>query len=53
MKPCVHPQLDHPPQAVAVPLEEVGERAAIPGSEPLEQVDGFTRWVVHDLAHTL
>ena len=26
----------------------VGQRAAIPGSEPFDQVDGVTRWVVHD-----
>ena len=53
IKPRVHAELDHPSQPVAVPLEQVGQRPAIPGSEPLEQVDGFTRWVVHDLAHTL
>jgi len=52
MKPRVHADLDHPFKAVAVPLEQVGQRPAIPGSEPLEQVDAFTGWVVHDLAHT-
>ena len=34
-------------------LEQVGECAAIPGPKPIEQVDGFTGWVVPDLAHTL
>jgi hypothetical protein len=53
IKPRIHAQLDHPPQAVAVPLEQVGQRPAIPGSKPLEQADGFARWVVRDLAHTL
>ncbi len=53
IKPCILAQPDHPPQAVAVPLEQVGKRPAIPGAKPLEQLDGITRWVVHDLAHTL
>ena len=53
MKPGVHAELDHPPQPVAVPLEQLGQRLAIPGSKPLEQVNVLTRWVVHDLAHTL
>jgi hypothetical protein len=39
-------------QAVAMPLEEVGQGLAIPGSNPFEQMDRFTRRVVHDVAHT-
>jgi hypothetical protein len=53
IKPCIRAQLDHPSQQVVVPLEPVGKRPAIPGSEPLEQVDGFTRWVVHALAKAM
>ena len=53
LKPRVHAQLDHPPQPVAVPLEQVGERPAIPGSEPLDQADGLARWIFYDVAHTL
>jgi hypothetical protein len=53
MQPGVHSELDHPPQAVAVLLEQLGQRAAIPGPEALEQLGGFTRWVVHVLAYTL
>jgi hypothetical protein len=36
-----------------VPLEQLGERAVISGSEPFEQADGFARRVAHDLVHTL
>jgi hypothetical protein len=51
MKSWVHAQLDDPPQAVAVLLNEVGKRAVIPGSEPLEQqANGFSWRVIHDLA---
>ena len=39
LEPRVQAQLDHPAQAVAVPLEQLGERAAIAGSKPLNQVD--------------
>ena len=53
LQPRVHAELDHPPQAVAVLLEQLGQRTAIPSPEPLEQADGFTRWVVPGLAHTL
>jgi hypothetical protein len=42
MQPSVHAELDHPPQSVAVLLEQLGQRAAIPGPEPLEQLGGFT-----------
>ena len=49
----MHAQLDHPSRQVVVPLEQVGQGPAIPGSDPLEQVDGFTRWVVHALAKAM
>jgi hypothetical protein len=42
MQPGVHSELDHPPQSVAVLLEQLGQRAAISGLEPLDQVVGFT-----------
>jgi hypothetical protein len=42
MQPGVHTELDHPPQSVAVLLEQLTQRAAIPGPEALEQLGGFT-----------
>jgi hypothetical protein len=53
MKACVQAQLDHPAQTDTVPLEQLGQRLAVAGSELLEQADRFTRRVVHDIAHTL
>ncbi len=53
LEPRVHAQLDHPPQAVAVPLVQLGERTAVAGPEPLEDGDGFAGCVVDALAHTL
>jgi hypothetical protein len=48
MQPGVHTELDHPPQSVAVLLEQLAQRAAIPGPEALEQLGGFTGEVVAD-----
>jgi hypothetical protein len=53
LEPRVHAELDHPAKTVAVALENRSASAAIPGLEPLEQVNGFTGWVAHDPAHTL
>ena len=50
VEPGVHAQLDDPSQPVAVPLEQLGERTAIPGFKPLQQTDRFTGRVAHVLA---
>ena len=52
-EPFVDAELDHAMQAIAMPLEQVGQGLAIPGADPLEQTDRFTGRVVHDLAPTL
>ncbi len=51
LEPRVHAEFDHPPQAVPVPLEEIGEHRAFPSSEPLEQANGLARWVIHQDAY--
>ena len=53
LEPSVHAQLNHPAQSIAMPLVQVGERVAVAGTEPLEQMHGLARWIVHELAHTL
>jgi hypothetical protein len=34
-----------------VPLEQIGERSAIPGLEPLDQEVGLAQWIFLDIAH--
>jgi hypothetical protein len=48
LEPRVHAEFDHPPQAVSVPLEELGEHLAFPGPEPLEQANGLARRIIHE-----
>ena len=50
LEPRVHAQLDHPPQAVAVPLEKVRERRRSPARSRSTRMNGFTGGVVLELA---
>ena len=48
LEPRVHAQLDHPPQPVAVALEQVRQRLAVAAAEPLDELAGVGRIVRHD-----
>ena len=37
LEPCIHAQLDHPAQAVAVTLEQVRQRLAVAAAKPLQE----------------
>jgi hypothetical protein len=39
----VHPQLDHPVEAIPVALEQVRERLSVAGAEPLDELLGVGR----------
>ena len=46
-EPPIHPHLDHPPQAMAVPLQEVVDGLRVTGSGLLEQVLGVVKFWPH------
>jgi len=52
LEPRVQAQSDRSSQAIAVPLEQVGQCPSIAGSELLDHVDGLAWWISDDLANT-
>src|SRR5262249_6434244 len=47
LDPRVHAELDHPVEAIPIALEQVGERLAVAGAEPLDELPGVGRFGWH------
>ena len=52
-QPRVQPQLDHPPEPLAILVEERRQRLAVAAAEPLDRVSRFAGRLVHGGPHTL
>ena len=51
-QPRVHAELDHPPQPVAIAIEQLAQRPAVAGTEPLDQPRCLARCLAHEAPHT-
>src|SRR5262249_41375672 len=47
LDPWVHPEVDHPVKAIPIMLEQVRQRLAVAGAEPLDQLPGVGRFRWH------
>jgi hypothetical protein len=48
----VHAELDHAPQPLAIAVEQLGQRLAVAGAEPVDQVRHLVGSLVHEGAPT-
>ena len=53
LKARIYAQLDHAAQPILVVLEQVRQRLAVAGPEPLNEMEGIARIVRRDRSHTL